>query len=174
MVSVRREIVVKTLYYILLLFIFAGLETAVFPRFFNLRHTPLLLPFLCAAVAVYDGEVPGLLAGFFAGFFMDGFTGVFPYYTIMLLVAGGVIGAGSPHYFRKRIPPAMLWGAGTILVVEMLRFFIFIYLPGVAGLSEAFTVVLPRAFFSLLFSPLWVGPIFWIRRFFRREQRFYR
>ncbi len=174
MVSVRREIAVKTLYYLLLLFVFFGLETAVFPRFFPLRLTPLLLPFLCASVAVYDGEVAGLIAGVLTGLFMDGAAGTFPYYTIVLLVACGFIGASSPQYFRKRIPSAMLWGAGLVLVTEALRFIALVYLPGRAGLGDLFTVVLPRSFFSLLFSPLWVGPIYWIRRFFRREQRFYR
>ena len=63
----KRDIILKTILYGLYLLLFYLLQTALFPRLAIGGIKPLILPVAVVGIALYEGSVPGALAGLAAG-----------------------------------------------------------------------------------------------------------
>ena len=165
----KTEIAVKAIVLAVWMVIIAAAESAVFPQIKLWGSVPSCLPFVVAAVAVYDGPWAGLLCGLAAGFLADGVGGQsFCLYTVVYVVLGAVIGAISPELFKKSFLGVIGWGSLVYFVGEFLRFFIFFYLFGKADLSAVVSVILPGLVYSLLLSPVAALPSVVMRRFFKK------
>ena len=63
----KRDILFKIILYGLVLLLFYLLQTALFPRLAIGGIKPLILPVAVVGIALYEGSVPGALAGLAAG-----------------------------------------------------------------------------------------------------------
>ncbi|MBQ5973286.1 MAG: hypothetical protein IJL69_03730 [Oscillospiraceae bacterium] len=161
---------VKALVLLVWMILISALESSVMVHLKILGQVPKGLPFVVAAAAVLDGPMAGVLAGAAAGFFADGVAGQsFCLYSVVYLVGGAAVGALSQEVFRRSFLTAIGWGAALYGIGEFLRFFLFYYLFGRAGWGAVLTVILPGLLYSLLISPLAVGPSFILRRCFKTE-----
>lgn len=165
----KTEIAVKAIVLSLWMIIITAVETAVFPELKLFDSVPSCLPFVVAAVAVYDGPWAGLICGLAAGFLYDGVGGQsFCLYTVVYVVLGAVVGAISPELFKKSFLGVIGWGSLIYFVGEFLRFFVFFYLFGKADLSAVVSVILPGLLYSLALSPVAALPSIILRRFFKK------
>ena len=170
-----RSRILKTVTVAVLAVLFAALETTVLSDLPVFGATPHLLAFLTAAVAVFEGSFPGMVAGFFTGFLMDGLGAKsLWWYTVFYLASGGVVGLLSPNWFRKRTVTAILWGALILFVGEFLRFFADFYLFSRSDLSPAVTLLLPQTAYSAILSPLLIWPVSWLNHHYAKEPGLFR
>ena len=138
---------VKALVLLVWMILISALESSVMVHLKILGQVPKGLPFVVAAAAVLDGPMAGVLAGAAAGFFADGVAGQsFCLYSVVYLVVGAAVGA-------------------AVTIPAIIGDFLF----GRAGWGAVLTVILPGLLYSLLISPLAVGPSFILRRCFKTE-----
>lgn len=165
----KTEIAVKAIVLAFWMVVIAAAESAVFPQIKLWGSVPCCLPFVVAAVAVYDGPWAGLACGFAAGFLADGVGGQsFCLYTVVYTVLGAVTGVISPELFKKSFLGILGWGSLIYFAGEFLRFFIFFYLFGKADLYAVVSVILPGLIYSLILSPVAAAPSLIMRRFFKK------
>ena len=166
----KAEIAVKSAVLFLWMVIICAAETTVFPRLKIFDSVPSLLPFVVAAVAVFDGPWAGLFCGTVAGFLADGVCGQsFCLYTVFYLVSGAFVGTVSPELFRKSFATLLGWGCVICFISEFFRFFLFFYLFGKADLSAVVSVLLPGLLYSACLSPVAAAPSLIMRRFFKKD-----
>lgn len=171
----RKDIIVKTIAVFFLIVLTAALETSVLSRLRIFGTTPELLLFIVAAVAVYEGPTAGVLSGLLAGILLDGLGAKsLWWYTASAIGAAAMIGVCSPHFFRRRVLTAMLWGAAFWFLCEFLRFFAVFYLFSKSNLTPVFSVILPQTLYSFLLSPLVIAPVAWLHKKFSQEPRLFR
>ena len=172
---IRKDWIVKTLAYALLLVLIAALETSVLSGWRIFGAAPELLVFIAAAAAVYEGPVAAVLCGFFAGLLLDGLgTGSLWWNTVALTGMTAVIWAVSPLIFRRRVLTVMMWGALMQFLCEFARFFITLYLFSKSGLSPVVTVILPRMLYSAALSPLVILPTAFLYKRYTQEPSIFR
>lgn len=170
-----RSRILKTITVIVVAILFAALETTLLSGLPLFGATPHLLPFLAAAVAVFEGPFPGLVTGFFVGFLMDGLGAKsLWWYTVFYLATAGIVGLLSPNWFRKRTVTAMLWGTLILFLGEFLRFFANFYLFSRSDMSPVVTLLLPQAAYSVILSPLVIWPVSWLNHHYAKEPGLFR
>ncbi len=162
---IRKDWIVKTLAYALLLVLIAALETSILSGW----------GIFGAAAAVYEGPVAAVLCGFFAGLLLDGLgTGSLWWNTVALTGLTAVIWAVSPLIFRRRGLTVMMWGALMQFLCEFTRFFVTFYLFSKSGLSPVVTVILPRLLYSAALSPLVILPAAFLYKRYTQEPSIFR
>ena len=162
---IRKDWIVKTLAYALLLVLIAALETSVLSGWRIFGAAPELLVFIAAAAAVYEGPVAAVLCGFFAGLLLDGLgTGSLWWNTVALTGMTAVIWAVSPLIFRRRVLTVMMWGALMQFLCEFSK----------SGLSPVVTVILPRLLYSAALSPLVILPTAFLYKRYTQEPSIFR
>lgn len=149
----KKAIPLKAALYLVDIMLILGLETSVLPRMGMAGWTPVLLFYIAAAAAVFDGAAAGGLVGFACGLFTDALCGsTLLYYTVAMTALSALAGYISPLLFRRKVMTAAGWGLLAAVAAETGRFVFFIYLFNKAPFSALFTAVMPACGVGALFS----------------------
>lgn len=159
----KRDIVLKIILYGLYLLFFYLLQTALFPRLAIGGIKPLILPVAVVGIALYEGSVPGALAGLAAGLLCDvALADSIATFTIALTVIGALVGLLSVHVLRRSLPTLAICALLALVLCAFLQTFSLVFFHG-APRGAVFLHALWQTLYSLVFTlPVWalVRPIF--------------
>ena len=152
----KQEIVFKIILYVLYLLLFYLLQAALFPRLAIWGVRPLILPVAVVGIALYEGSVPGALAGLAAGFLSDiSLADSIAVFTVTLTVAGALTGLLAERFLRRGLPTLALCAlilSGLCVFFQVFGLVVFQGVPLAAITHRA----LGQALYSTLFAlPVW-------------------
>ena len=156
----------KWVFYGLAYTVLAVLQTTVVPNIVLLGVHPNLLPMAAAMVAVLEGGVPGAMFGLFAGIICDALYPTFEIiHMLFLFVSGYFIGRLVAALFRRNFVVCALSALISLTVLDFLLALLFFLIPGRAGSSVLYEVVLPEIALSALATP----PVYGLLRLVHRK-----
>ena len=155
----------KWLVYGLIYTIMAVLQATVAPYVTLFGVHPNLLPMAATIVAVLEGGVPGAMFGLFAGIVCDALYPTFEViHTIFFFLSGFAIGQLRTALFKVNFVVSAFCSVLSLAVLDILLAFVFFFIPGKAGISVLYQVILPEVAFSALVTPLVYGPLRLVHR----------
>lgn len=158
----KRNILLKIILYGLFLLLFYLLQTALFPRLAIGGVKPLILPVAVVGIALYEGSVPGALAGLAAGLLCDiSMTDSIAVFILALTVIGALVGFLSQRFLRRGLLGLGLCALLALILCAFFQAFGLVFFHG-APSRLVFLRALWQTLYSLLFTlPVWalVRPI---------------
>ena len=112
----------------------------------------LCIPF-CVAIAMFEREVPAAIFGAFAGALWDVSSGVDGFNTIVLMVLSAVCSLFVSHLMRNNHLTALVLGAGSVAVYEILYIAVRFWGAG-SPVRQIFTFYLPSLVITVIFVPV--------------------
>lgn len=112
----------------------------------------LCIPFLIA-IAMFEREVPAAIFGALAGALWDVSSGVDGFNTIVLMSLGAVCSLLISHLMRNNLVTALVLGAGSIAVYEIIYVAVRFWGAG-SPVRQIFTFYLPSLIITVLFVPI--------------------
>ncbi len=112
----------------------------------------LCIPFLIA-IAMFEREVPAAIFGALAGALWDVSSGVDGFNTIVLMALGAVCSLLISHLMRNNLVTALVLGAGSIAVYEIIYVAVRFWGAG-SPVRQIFTFYLPSLIITVLFVPI--------------------
>ncbi|MGQ9599529.1 MAG: rod shape-determining protein MreD [Anaerolineae bacterium] len=155
-----------------LLAIVALIQATVMPHLRVWGVFPDLPLLVVASWALLRGAREGLIWGFIAGLAVDLSSGApLGAATISLMVAGGVSGFGEATVFRSHVALPLVTVAGVTVLYDLL-FLLVMQLSGqeVVWLESLWRTIVPSALLNMLISPLVLGMMHPLHRWFGREK----
>ncbi|MBE6569374.1 MAG: hypothetical protein E7658_04035 [Ruminococcaceae bacterium] len=155
-ISLEGESVLRGVLMILLISLFALLQTTLMTRFRPFGATPDLMLPLVVGIAMTAREKWGAVSGIIAAFVIESLGGAtLTILPLFYMPVGYICGILSIHYFRDGFAVRSLYTVVTgILRAVVTLILIFSTTPN-TSLPDAFSVaVIPEFFATLLFAPL--------------------
>ena len=127
----------------------------IFPEIAGVR--PILLVSAAVCIAMYEGEIIGVIFGFFAGALWDTVTVTADgYNALYLAMACAVCGFLLRVFMRNNIITYTMINAATTLIYCVTYALFFIAARGIDSAQEIFVrYYFPMTIYSLLLTPLW-------------------
>lgn len=162
--------------YLLEVFLLYSLEHSSLLKFGVLPVTPLLTPSLIVFVALFEGEIFGMIFAFLGGLFLDfGFGLPLGIYATLLGAVGYFLGALANYFINAGFWITWFFSSFTGAVILALRFFSNYGRLGFGSLGTVFLeIYLPIIIYTVLVTPLviWFNRIiFYYIRSVRGESR---
>ena len=163
----RRAFVISVALHALLLVTVYVFQGMIFPYIRIYGLVPLLLPIVCAGVAVYEGCHAGGITGLFAGILCDvSFNQPVGVFTIILTLAGLFFGALADAVLTRGFVTYLLLCIAILFISSFAQIFPFLFFAGHSQVP-LLTVTLWQTLYSWLFAvPIW----FFVRALGKRAQ----
>ena len=156
----RRRLFTDILLHAALILTVYVFQALVFPHITALRLAPLLLPLATVGTAVFEGRMRGGIFGVFAGIFCDvAFTQPVASMTVLLMLAGLIIGFLSETIIARGFPAYFVCGLLVLVVSSFVQMFSLLFFQGIPA-----TVLLPTAGYEILFSMIFSVPLYFVSR----------
>ena len=153
----RRAKVISIILHVLFVVIVYVFQGMVFPYLRVYGMVPLLLPIVCAGIAVYEGCHAGGIAGLFAGILCDAsFNEPVGVFMMMLTLTGLFIGALADTVLTRGFVSYFLSCVFILMLSAIVQIFPLIFFAGIPYMP-LLTVALWQTAYSLIFAlPLWL------------------
>lgn len=142
--------------YFLELIVFYVLQTTpgIIPAIAGAR--PLLLIPAALTIAMFEGDVGGMVIGIAAGLLIDmGGGDLLGFHAILLAILCFVLGSMTMQIFRTNLLVALLAALAAVPVVTLLQWVFFYILPGYGDLQYVFvTAIVPKMIYTFAVTPL--------------------
>lgn len=152
--STRR--VFRWILYFLELVVFYVLQTTpgIIPAVSGAR--PVLLIPIAITIAMFEGDVGGMVIGIVAGLLIDmGGSDILGFHAIVLAILCFVLGSMTMQIFRTNLLVALLSALVAVPLVTVLQWVFFYILPGYGDAQYVFmTSILPKMVYTFAVTPL--------------------
>ncbi len=142
--------------YFLELVVFYVLQTTpgIIPAVYGAR--PVLLIPIALTIAMFEGDVGGMVVGIAAGLLIDmGGSDLLGFHAILLAVLCFVIGSMTMQIFRTNLLVALLSSLVAVPLVIVLQWVFFYIVPGYGDVQYVFmTSILPKMIYTFAVTPL--------------------
>ena len=163
----RRAIVISVALHALLLVIVYVFQGMIFPYVRIYGLVPLILPIVCAGVAIYEGCHAGGIMGLFAGILCDvSFNQPIGLFMIVLTFSGLFFGALADTVLTRGFVTYLFSCVVILLISAFVQIFPFLFFAGILQ-TTLLDIFLWQTLYSLFFAiPIW----FFVRALGKRAQ----
>lgn len=120
---------------------------------------PVLLIPAALTIAMFEGDIGGMVAGIVAGLLIDmGGTDLLGFHGVLLAVLCFAVGALTMKTFRTNLLVSLLAAFAAIPLVLALQWLFFFVLPGYDGAVYVFvSSILPKMLYTFAVTPIFYG-----------------
>jgi len=164
----KKALIITTLLHGLLIVTVYVLQGIILPYIRIGGLVPMLLPIVCAGIALYEGRYKGGIAGLFAGILCDvSFNQPVGVFTVFLTLTGLVLGTLSDTVIMKGFVTYYISCAVVLVLSAMVQMFPLIVFREVPVQALLGTAIQQTIYSLVLAFPIW----FFVQALGRRTER---